>query len=128
MQKIVAFIREGGDRAICTPRRGAAAGNGDDVSAGAVGEPLAIFAGGGKLPPLVAAAASRQGRTPVVFAIAGEAEPESFAPAPVHVMRWGEIGRLFRLDRGKWLPRGGADRLDFAPAATTGRSGPTSAR
>jgi len=62
-----------------------------------VGESLAIFAGGGRLPPLIAAAASRLGRTPVVFAIAGEAEAESFAPAPVHVMRWGEIGRLFRL-------------------------------
>jgi DUF1009 family protein len=33
----------------------------------------------------------------VVFAIAGEAEPAAFAPAPVHVVRWGEIGRLFKL-------------------------------
>jgi DUF1009 family protein len=33
----------------------------------------------------------------VVFAIEGEAEPQAFAPAPVHVMRWGEIGKLFRL-------------------------------
>ena len=28
VKKIVAFIREGGDRAICTPRRGTSAGNG----------------------------------------------------------------------------------------------------
>ena len=59
--------------------------------------PVAILAGGGKLPPLVTAAALRNGRAPVVFAIAGEAEPGAFAPAPVHVVRWGEIGRLFRL-------------------------------
>ncbi len=58
---------------------------------------IAILAGGGKLPPLVTAGALREGRAPVVFAIAGEAEPEAFAPAPVHVVRWGEIGRLFRL-------------------------------
>jgi DUF1009 family protein len=60
-------------------------------------ERIAILAGGGKLPQLVTAAALREGRAPVVFAIAGEAEPEGFAPAPVHVVRWGEIGRLFRL-------------------------------
>jgi DUF1009 family protein len=58
---------------------------------------LAILAGGGKLPPLVTTAALRDGREPVVFAVAGEAEPQAFAPAPVHVMRWGEIGKLFRL-------------------------------
>jgi DUF1009 family protein len=59
--------------------------------------PIAILAGGGRLPQLIAAAALKKGRTPIVFAIAGEAEPEAFAPAPVHVVRWGEIGRLFRL-------------------------------
>jgi len=59
--------------------------------------PLAILAGGGRLPELVTAAALRKGRLPVVFAIAGEATPENFAPAPVHVMQWGDIGKLFRL-------------------------------
>lgn len=59
--------------------------------------PIAILAGGGKLPQLVAAAVLREGRSPVVFAIAGEAEPSDFAPAPVHTVRWGEIGRMFRL-------------------------------
>jgi hypothetical protein len=59
--------------------------------------PVAIFAGGGALPPLLAAAAAAQGRHPVVFAIAGEAHPEAFDTRPVHVLRWGEIGRLFRL-------------------------------
>lgn len=59
--------------------------------------PIAILAGGGRLPELVTAAAVRKGRLPVVFAIAGEATPESFAPAPVHVVQWGEIGKLFRL-------------------------------
>jgi DUF1009 family protein len=67
------------------------------MSAGSDAGRLAILAGGGSLPPLVTAAAERRGRAPIVFLIAGEAEPEAFAPAPVHVMRWGEIGRLFRL-------------------------------
>lgn len=64
---------------------------------GGKAERLAIVAGGGRLPPLVSAAALREGRAPVVFAIEGEAEPQAFAPAPVHVMRWGEIGKFFRL-------------------------------
>jgi DUF1009 family protein len=64
---------------------------------GGEAERLAIVAGGGRLPPLVSAAALRDGRAPVVFAIAGEAEPQAFAPAPVHVMRWGEIGKFLRL-------------------------------
>jgi hypothetical protein len=56
-----------------------------------------MLAGGGRLPPLVAAAAREKGLSPIVFAIAGEAEPRAFDPSPVHVVRWGEIGRLFRL-------------------------------
>lgn len=32
-----------------------------------------------------------------MIAIAGEAEPAGFAPWPVHLLSWGEIGRLFRL-------------------------------
>lgn len=59
--------------------------------------PIAILAGGGALPPLVAAAAAAHRRAPVIFAIAGEADPGTFGSAPVHVIRWGEIGRLFRL-------------------------------
>ena len=65
--------------------------------AGGTGRPVAILAGGGKLPPLVVAAAIREGWAPVVFAIAGEAELQAFATAPVHVVRWGEIGRMFQL-------------------------------
>ncbi len=67
------------------------------MSANAAARPIAILAGGGRLPQLVTAAALRDGRSPVVFAIAGEAEPQDFAPAPVHTVRWGEIGRMFRL-------------------------------
>ena len=65
--------------------------------AGGTERPVAILAGGGNLPPLVTAAALREGRAPIVFAIAGEAEPQAFGPSPVHVVRWGEIGRMFRL-------------------------------
>ncbi len=67
----------------------------------AAATPIAILAGGGKLPQLVTAAVLREGRSPIVFAIAGEAEPGDFAPAPVHTVRWGEIGRLFRLTEEK---------------------------
>ena len=61
------------------------------------GESVAIVAGDGVLPPLVAAAAARQGRRPVVFAIAGEADAGYCGEYPVHVLHWGEVGRFFRL-------------------------------
>jgi DUF1009 family protein len=61
------------------------------------GPPVAILAGGGALPPIVADAARTSGRPPVVFAIAGEADPAAFSAIPVHAIRWGDIGRLFRL-------------------------------
>jgi DUF1009 family protein len=67
------------------------------MNAGGDAGRLAILAGGGKLPPLITTAALRDGRAPIVFAVSGEAEPQAFAPAPVHVMRWGDIGKLFRL-------------------------------
>jgi UDP-2,3-diacylglucosamine hydrolase len=47
------------------------------------------------LPPLVAAAAERAGRTPIVFALEGEADVEDFAGFRVVPTRWGRIGRLF---------------------------------
>jgi len=59
--------------------------------------PIAILAAGGSLPLLVAAAVERAGRTPVIFAIAGEAEAGAFPGKGVHLLRWGEIGRMFRL-------------------------------
>src|SRR5687767_12793867 len=59
--------------------------------------PVAIIAGGGALPPLLAEAAARQGRQPVILAIAGEADPAAFRPWPTHVLKWGEVGRMFRI-------------------------------
>ena len=61
------------------------------------GDPIAILAGGGSLPLLIAAAAERNGRTPLVLAISGEADAAAFGEAAVHVLKWGEIGRMFRL-------------------------------
>ena len=58
---------------------------------------LAILAGSGDLPLLLAEAARQDGRIAHVFAIAGEADPAAFGNIPVHTLRWGEIGRLFRL-------------------------------
>jgi DUF1009 family protein len=59
--------------------------------------PVAIFAGGGRLPGLVAEGARRHGRETVVFAIARETDPAAYSPSPVHVVRWGGVGRMFRL-------------------------------
>ena len=59
--------------------------------------PIAILAGHGRLPILAAAAVARAGRFPLVLAIAGEADPAAFAGMPVHTLRWGEVGRLWRL-------------------------------
>lgn len=63
------------------------------------GEPIAIIAGGGNVPALIAAAAARSGRKPVVFAIEGEADPTLRATPSAYLLRWGEVGRLFRLLR-----------------------------
>jgi UDP-2,3-diacylglucosamine hydrolase len=61
--------------------------------------PIAILAGGGQLPPLVAKEARQRDRTPIVFAIAGEADPASFDGLSVHTLRLGELGRLLNLAR-----------------------------
>ena len=61
------------------------------------GSLIAILAGGGRMPSLVAASARRAGRTVVVFAIAGEADPPAFDGEQVHVFRWGQLGSLLRV-------------------------------
>ncbi|WP_026380143.1 LpxI family protein [Afifella pfennigii] len=65
----------------------------------APGAPLAILAGGGRLPQLLAEAAARAGRRPVLFPLAGEAQAgiKGAADFPVFPVRWGEAGRLERL-------------------------------
>ena len=57
-------------------------------------KPLAILAGGGRMPALVAESAARRGYAPVVFAIAGEADTGAFSGFPLHVFRWGQLGSL----------------------------------
>jgi DUF1009 family protein len=61
------------------------------------GRPLAIVAGSGALPRMAAAAALREGRRPIVFALTGEADPAEFREVEVHPLRWGEVGRFLRL-------------------------------
>lgn len=56
-------------------------------------EPLAVLAGGGVLPSIVAAAAVRSGRPVTVVAIRGEADP-SIAVYPHRWVNWGDIGLL----------------------------------
>jgi len=67
------------------------------MAAGRAGEPLGILAGSGKLPGLLAQAASRAGRSPFIFGLAGDAEETNTDGFPVFRIRWGEIGKLDRL-------------------------------
>ena len=61
---------------------------------------IAILAGSGDLPPLLAEAVRHAGDEPVIFPIAGEADIADFAGFTAHEYRWGEIGGLFRLILG----------------------------
>ncbi len=64
------------------------------------GRAIAILAGSGELPRLLAEAIRRAGGEPVIFPIAGEADVGDFPGFTAHQYRWGEIGGLFRLIRG----------------------------
>lgn len=59
------------------------------------GEPLAIIAGGGSVPLIVASAAERAGRPVFIVGIEGEADKE-IAAYPHSWFGWGQIGRLLR--------------------------------
>lgn len=65
----------------------------------ASGRSIAILAGGGRMPALVAASARREGHEPMVYAIAGEGDPASFADVPVEVYRWGQLGSMLSAAR-----------------------------
>ncbi len=56
------------------------------------GEPLAILAGGGALPAIVAEAALAAGRPVLILGIDGEAG-EEITPYPHHWIKWGQFGR-----------------------------------
>jgi DUF1009 family protein len=58
--------------------------------------PLAIIAGGGPVPLIVAAAAARAGRPVFIAGIAGEAEP-GIAAYPHEFLKWGQFGRLMTI-------------------------------
>ena len=58
------------------------------------GAPLAIIAGGGVVPLIVARAATQAGRPVHIVGLQGEADP-GIAAYPHHWQKWGEIGRLF---------------------------------
>ena len=78
------------------------------------GRQIAILAGNGDLPLLLARAARQTGHEPVIFAIAGEADIANFAGFTAHEHRWGEIGGLLKLIRGAGCTQavfiGGIDR------------------
>ena len=58
---------------------------------------LAIFAGGGRLPGDVAAAAIGRGRRVFILALEGAADPDIVAPFPHAFVRWGAAGHIHRL-------------------------------
>lgn len=58
---------------------------------------LAVVAGHGDLPILLANAARRNGWTPIIFALAGEADTDQFSDFTCYPVKWGEVGKLFRL-------------------------------
>jgi DUF1009 family protein len=61
--------------------------------------PLAIICGGGSLPFAVADAAIRQGRSIVLFALRGFADPARVESYPHYWARLGEFGRFCRVAR-----------------------------
>jgi DUF1009 family protein len=67
--------------------------------------PLAVIAGHGDMPRLFVDAAIRNGLTPVVFAIAGEADAADFSDTACYPIKWGEVGKLLRLIREKGCRR-----------------------
>lgn len=75
------------------------AGIAEAVGAANGGGPIAVLAGRGAIPRIVAEAAARRGRTPIVFAVAGEADPAEFRMYSTHLLKIGEVGKLFRLMR-----------------------------
>jgi DUF1009 family protein len=63
------------------------------------GRQIAILAGSGDLPLLLAQAVRHAGHEPVIFPIAGEADVADFAGFTAHEIRWGGIGGFLRLVR-----------------------------
>jgi DUF1009 family protein len=61
--------------------------------------PLAIICGAGSLPFAVAEAARRQGRSVVLFALRGWADPGRVESYPHHWVRFGQLGRFCRIAR-----------------------------
>lgn len=60
--------------------------------------PVAILAGGGAVPAIVAAAAERAGRAALILGLEGESDPAIAAFRHVWV-KWGELGRMDKLIR-----------------------------
>lgn len=60
---------------------------------------LAVLAGGGRVPVLLAEAAATQGRLAVVIGFEGNADPAPFARFPFQAVRIGAAGRLFEILR-----------------------------
>lgn len=58
---------------------------------------VGIIAGHGVLPLMLAESARANGRSPIIFALAGEAEAGAFSEFACHPFRWGELGKLLDL-------------------------------
>ena len=62
------------------------------------GEPLVIFAAGGRLPVEVAAASRAAGRDVMIVGLEGEVD-EGIKAFPHRLVKWGEVGRIEQLVR-----------------------------
>ena len=64
-----------------------------------LGGPLAIIAGGGDYPPLLARLATGRGHAVFVAGLEGAADPDAFAPSDIQMFRLGQLGRLLEVLR-----------------------------
>lgn len=88
--------------------------------------PLAIIAGGGDYPPLLARLAAARGHAVFVAGLEGAADPAAFSPAEVQMFRLGQLGRLLdvlrRRETGDIVLLGSLPRPSFGalrPEAST---------
>lgn len=100
--------------------------NPDPADAPPIRAPLAIIAGGGDYPPLLARLAADRGHAVFVAGLEGAADPDAFAASEIQMFRLGQLGRLLEVLRrreiGDLVMLGSLPRPSFSalrPEAST---------
>jgi hypothetical protein len=75
--------------------------DGDIRQPAAAGEPLAMICGGGSFPGAVADAVARSGRRPIIFGIAGWADPTLASRFTYHSVTFGQVGKMLEIGRAE---------------------------